>query len=47
MDIITQLFSQIDSVASSAIQTIYQSLATGLLPVFHGRPDHLCRLLGL
>ena len=34
MDIITQLFSKIDSVATSAIQTIYQSLASGLLPVF-------------
>ena len=34
MDIITQLFSRIDSVAASAIQTIYQSLASGLLPVF-------------
>ncbi len=34
MDIITQLFSRIDFVAASAIQTIYQSLASGLLPVF-------------
>jgi type IV secretion system protein VirB6 len=34
MDIITQLFQQVDSVAASAIQQIYQSLSQGLLPVF-------------
>jgi type IV secretion system protein VirB6 len=34
MDIVTQLFSKIDTVAASAIQAIYQSLASGLLPVF-------------
>jgi len=34
MDIITQLFQKVDSVAASAIQQIYQSLSQGLLPVF-------------
>ena len=34
MDMVTQLFTKLDSLSISAIQTIYQSLATALLPVF-------------
>jgi type IV secretion system protein VirB6 len=34
MDIITSLFSKIDSVAVAAVQQIYQALSTGLAPVF-------------
>jgi type IV secretion system protein VirB6 len=34
VDIITQLFQKIDTVALSAVQSIYQSLSAGLLPVF-------------
>jgi len=34
MDIITALFQKVDSVAVSAVQQIYQSISSGLLPVF-------------
>ena len=32
-DIVTQLFSAVDTAAANSIQTIYQSLTTGLQPV--------------
>ena len=34
MNMVTQLFTKLDSLSISAIQAIYQSLATALLPVF-------------
>ncbi len=34
MDIISALFQKVDAVAASAVQQIYQSISSGLAPVF-------------
>ena len=34
MDMVTQLFQRVDTIAVSAIEVIYDSIATELLPVF-------------